>query len=59
MEKVKASELSTIKMTCGNEKKYKTVIDDGIIKDWVAIGWIDVREATEKDYEKIPVVERD
>jgi hypothetical protein len=58
MKKVKASELSKLRMVAGNEKKYSAVIDNGILKEWVAIGWIDLRKATEKDYQKFPVVER-
>jgi hypothetical protein len=58
MKTVRSSELQTIRMTAGNEKKYPTVIDDGVVKDWVAIGWIDMREATKEDYEKFPVVVR-
>ena len=45
-------------MAGGNEEKYTAVIDNGILKEWVAIGWIDIREATEKDYEKFPTVKR-
>lgn len=55
---VQARELTKFKMTAGNEKKYTAVIDEGILKEWVAIGWIDVREANETDYKKYPVVER-
>jgi len=58
MKIVQATELSKFKMVGGNEKKYKAVIDDGILKEWVGIGWIDLREATEKDSEKFPVVQR-
>jgi len=58
MKTVKANQLSNLKMVAGNEKKYQTVIDNRIVKDWVAIGWIDMREATEEDYKKFPVVER-
>ena len=45
-------------MTAGNEKKYDAVIDNGTLKEWVGIGWVDVREATQKDYEKFPTVKR-
>jgi len=58
MQKVKASELSKFRMVAGNEKKYSAVIDNGVLKEWVAIGWIDLRKATQEDYEKFPVVER-
>lgn len=58
MKTVRASELSKFRMVAGNEKKYRFVIDDGIVKDWVGIGWVDVGKATKEDYEKYPVVER-
>ena len=57
--KVKVTELSNIRMAGHNEKEYPVVIDNGILKEWVAIGWIDLREATQKDYKKFPSVERD
>ncbi len=58
METVKATELSNLRMAGGNEKKYQAVIDNGILKEWVAIGWVDVRDATEEDFKKFPVVTR-
>jgi len=58
MKIVKANDLSKFKMVAGNEKRYSAVIDNGILKEWVAIGWVDLREATQKDYEKFPVVLR-
>jgi len=58
MKIVQATELSKFRMAGGNEKKYKAVIDNKILKEWVGIGWVDIREATEKDYEKFPVVQR-
>ncbi len=56
MKKVKASELQTIRMTCGNEKKYNIVIDEGKICQWVGIGWIELREPAKADYKKYPEV---
>jgi hypothetical protein len=53
---VKASELSTLKMTCGNEKKYSVVIHDGIRKQWVGIGWVDEGAATAEDKKRYPKV---
>jgi hypothetical protein len=53
---VKASELSKLRMAAGNEKKYDTVIHNGEVKDWVGIGWIVVRDATDADYNKFPEV---
>ena len=42
-----------------NEKKYPAVIDGDRLIEWVAIGWVEVRKATEDDYKKFPVVVRD
>jgi len=53
---VKAKELSTMKMSCGNAKKYPRVIQDGIVKNWVGMGWVDEDHATEEDYKKYPKV---
>ncbi len=56
--KVKASELSKLKMTAGNENSYSKVIQDGRLLQWVGIGWIDLGAATEEDYSDYPEVER-
>jgi hypothetical protein len=56
--KVPASDLSTIKMVAGNEKKYTRVIDDGVVKSWVGIGWVEEREATTEDLAQYPTVTR-
>lgn len=55
-KEIKASELSIIRMVAGNERKYQAVIEDGKVKEWVGIGWITVRDASEEDYETIPKV---
>ena len=54
--KVQRNELSNIRMVAGNEKKYKKVILDGMVKEWIGIGWIDLRKATAKDKKKFPTV---
>ena len=59
MKTVEASELSKLKMVAGGEKRYRFVIDEGIVKDWVGIGWVDIGPATKKDYKKFPVVVRE
>tara|TARA_Y100000310_G_C20671665_1_gene810644 strand:+ start:1832 stop:2026 length:195 start_codon:yes stop_codon:yes gene_type:complete len=41
-KQIKRSELSNIMMVAGNEKRFTTVADDGIIRDWVGFGWIEV-----------------
>ncbi len=56
--KVKASELSKLKMTAGTENSYSKVIQDGRLLQWVGIGWIDLVAATGEDYSNYPEVER-
>ena len=53
---VKRSALETVRMTAGNEKRYPAVIDHGIRKEWVGIGWIDTGKASATDYDTMPVV---
>jgi hypothetical protein len=53
---VKRSELSNLRMAAGNEKKHTTVIDNGDLKEWVGIGWINEGRATRQDRNKFPVV---
>jgi hypothetical protein len=52
MKTVKRGELSNLRMAAGNENKYSIVIVDGRVKEWVGIGWIDLRQATEADRKK-------
>lgn len=60
MKTVKRSELTHRKMVAGNEKKYTTVIIEGIVKDWVGIGWVGEDKATDEDRAKFPeMVEND
>jgi hypothetical protein len=56
MKEVTRSQLRKIRMVAGNEKRFQRVIDHGVVHDWVAIGWIEIREATDEDYKKYPVV---
>ena len=56
LKTVKASELSTLKMTCGNEKKYSVVIHNGMRKQWIGFGWVTERNATVEDERKYPTV---
>lgn len=58
MNTVHARELSNLKMVEGNEDKYSIVIDDGVLKEWVGIGWIELRPAIKADCEKYPTVDR-
>ena len=57
MKKIPRSELSTIRMVAGNEKKYSTVIVDGVIKDWVGFGWVGEDTPTAEQRKTIPEVE--
>lgn len=53
-------ELNNIKMSvnppeCVVKADYKVILN-GMVKQYVGIGWIDVASATPKDYETIPQV---
>ena len=41
MSTVSRGELTSHKMAAGNEAKYSKVVLNGILKEWVGIGWID------------------
>ena len=56
MKTVRRSEISNIRMAAGNEKKYSMVILNGGLKEWVGIGWIPIRSATDDDRKKWPTV---
>lgn len=49
------SELSNLRMTTGNEKEYNRVVDGVLLKEWVGIGWITIRTATEQDRKVYPI----
>lgn len=53
---VRRSACSRIAMVGRNERKFTRVIDDGVLKEWVAIGWIDIRKATKSDRSRYPKV---
>jgi hypothetical protein len=56
---VNPEELSTLRMSCGNEKKYSVVVDwVPMRKRWVGIGWVTEDEATPGDIKKYPMVRR-
>lgn len=40
-----------------NETVISHVVDDGRVKEWVGIGWIDIREATDQDLSTLPILE--
>jgi hypothetical protein len=52
--KIKTSELSSLRMAAGNEKRYPIVIHNGTVKEWVGIGWIELRKATDDDCKRYP-----
>jgi len=53
---VKRSKLSNLHMVAGNEEKYPTVIHNDQLEEWVGIGWITIRPATDEDRLKFPTV---
>lgn len=55
---IPVEKLSTLSMVAGNEKRVRFVIDGGMLKEWVGIGWIDIRKATAADRKKYPEVRR-
>ena len=57
MTTVNAAELSNLRMTAGNEEKYPMVIQNDNLKEWVGIGWVHIRLATDEDRKKYPTVE--
>lgn len=56
MKTVKRSELGRLRMTAGNERKYNKVIVDGIVREWVGIGWLVLDKATEEDRQNYPTM---
>jgi recombination DNA repair RAD52 pathway protein len=55
---IKAKEVGNIAMIAGNEKIYRIIIDDGVVRQWIGFGWIELHKAMPEDYEKYPEVER-
>lgn len=51
------SKLTIVAMVAGNEKEITHVIVNGTLKQWVGIGWVDLREATREDYTQYPEME--
>lgn len=49
-------DVSTIAMVAGKEKKIAKVIHNGVVKEWVGIGWVDLDPATAADFLKFPEV---
>lgn len=59
MSTIPASKVTNMAMVGGNEKIYKVVIDNGYLKEWVGIGWIELRKATPSDIKKHPRIVRE
>lgn len=53
---VQASQLSKLRMVAGNETKFSRVIHEGVVKEWVGIGWIKLEKATEFELQNLPIV---
>ncbi len=53
---VDASEVTSLRMAAGNEKKYSKVILNGHLREWVGIGWIDTGPATTSQLRRYPHV---
>lgn len=53
---VKRSQVSNTAMIQGGEKTISRIIMDGVVKNWVGIGWVDEGEATAEDKKKYPTL---
>lgn len=53
---VKRDELTPMKMVAGNENLYSRVVDDGRLRGWVGIGWVDEGMATDEHRALYPTV---
>ncbi len=56
MTPVLRSELTNLRMVAGNEKKYSRVVIDGALKEWVGIGWVRIRTASDRDKAVYPTM---
>jgi hypothetical protein len=57
MKTVSYRDIATAVVAAGRGKRLNHVIHNGFLKQWVGIGWIEIRLATPADYEKYPQVE--
>lgn len=53
---IPASECSIAKMVGVNEHKFTKVIHNGVVKQWVGIGWVSEGEPTKAQKETLPQV---
>lgn len=51
-------DVSIFAMVAGKEKSISRVIEREVLKEWVGIGWIDIRKATKRDYLNYPEVKK-
>lgn len=58
MKTVHIDDVSNIRMVAGGEKRHPIVILDGILKEWVGIGWIGNLPPTDEERAKYPIVVR-
>lgn len=58
MKTIKRSEVSNLRMVAGNEMEHGVVIDGDDVKEWVGIGWITTRTATDEDRKTYPTLEK-
>jgi hypothetical protein len=54
---VPRSQLTTIHMVAGGEKRHPVVVDGDRVKEWIGFGWIDIGQAGDSDRLQFPTVE--
>lgn len=58
VKEVHVEQLTIIRMSCGGAKRHPIVIDGGVVKEWVGIGWVEKGKATAEDKKKYPAVKQ-
>jgi len=56
MKELSRGEVSTLRMVAGNEDQISKVIDGVLLKEWVGIGWVTLRNATDQDKKNYPTL---
>lgn len=56
MKPIPRKAVTNIAMVNGNERRFKQLIIDGRVKEWVGFGWLDLRRATPSDRRSLRVV---
>ena len=54
MKTIPVARLGILAMTAGGERETSLVIHEGVVKEWVGIGWIELRDPTAEDRATIP-----